>query len=172
MAIYDETVADVLYYGSVSEIYTESTSPYYGNLTNAGNYFKTKLDGDTWFDANLFDQENSLREATRRIEALNLAGTKVSEDQLLHFPTEEKGTPKAIYIATYEIALKLLDGREPDREVDALSTTLKAYAGFRTMYDRSTVQEHIRAGIPSAYAWSILRPYLCDALRVKLRKGV
>lgn len=168
MAIYVETVVDVLTFAVGVEIYTESTSPYYGNPVNANTYYRTKLRPQSWFNAELDEQLSALREATRLIEALPFLGNKVVPGQLLHFPTSEHNTPKEVIIATYEIALMLLDGYESDREVANLMVTVQMYAGFRTAYDRSTVQEHIRAGIPSAYAWSILRPYLCDPMALRL----
>ncbi len=76
--------------------------------------------------------------------------------------------PGEIEIACYEIALCLLNDIDPDVEARNLSVTGQGYAGTRTTYDRDFIQEHIRAGIPSAYAWSILRPYLSDPQVLRL----
>lgn len=76
--------------------------------------------------------------------------------------------PGDIEVATYEIALAFLNGVNMDTEARNLSVTSQGYSGARTSYDRSFTQDHIRAGIPSAYAWSILRPYLADPQAVHL----
>lgn len=171
MPIFNESVVTPLYLSHSCEGYTQATDPIYGTVTGAENYFRSKIKNMVrpWIDADDDDRLAALREATRRIEALCFLGTPVGT--LLHFPTEEHGTPDQLHIACYEIALRLLDDINPDTESDNLSVTSQGYAGGRTSYDRSFVQDHIRQGIPSAYAWSILRPYLRDPLAIKLRRG-
>jgi hypothetical protein len=169
--IYDITVVTPFYLSHGCEVYTQAIDPIYGTLTGAENYFRTKIKNTVrdWVDAEDDDKLASLREATRRIEALCFLGTPVGT--LLHFPTEEDGTPQNIHKACYEIALKLISGIDPDTEADNLSVSSQGYAGGRTTFDRSFVQDHIRSGIPSAYAWSILRPYLRDPCAIKIRRG-
>ena len=156
-----------------SEIYTQEIGSIYGTLTGAENYFRGRIKSTVrdWLDAEYEDKMAALRTATRLIENLNFKGCKVDSEQRLHFPTVEAGTPSQIALACYEIALRLLEGINPDTEADNLSVTSQGYAGGRSSFDRSFVQEHIRANIPSATAWSILRPYLCDPLALSLRRG-
>lgn len=172
MPVFEETVVTPLYFNQECVAYTQAITPIYGSLVGAENYFRNKIAVTVrdWIDAEQSDKEAALRDATNRIEVLNFRGTPSSETGL-HFPTQEHGMPDKIAIACYEIALKLLSDIDPDTEADNLSASNRGYAGGRTSYDRSFVQEHIRSGIPSAYAWSILRPYLCDPLSIKLRRG-
>lgn len=165
------TVQTPLYFSHSVEGYTQATDPIYGTLTGAETYFRSKIKSTVqdWTYADDDDRLASLRDATRRIESLCFLGTPAGNQ--LHFPTEEHGTPDDIHKACYEIALKLLSGIDPDTEADNLSVTSQGYAGGRTSFDRSFVQAHVRHGIPSAYAWSILRPYLRDPDSIKLRRG-
>lgn len=167
------TVVSAYYPTQDLQIYTKSVLPYYGTLASAENYFRSKIRSTVreWFDSEPEDKIASLREATRLIETLNFLGTPVSEDQLLHFPTEEDGQPIGVEVACYEIALQLLKGLDPETEKRNLSVTSQGFAGSRTTYARDFVQEHLNAGIPSAIAWSILRPYLGDPSLIKLSRG-
>jgi hypothetical protein len=171
MPVYTITVVTPFYTNQNVEGYSQVTAPFYGTLSGAETYFRGKIKNTVrdWIEADDDDRVASLRDATRRIEALCFLGTP--SGPYLHFPTEEDGTPNDILIACYEIALKLLSGIDPDTEADNLSVTSQGYAGGRSNYDRSFVQDHIRSGIPSAYAWSILRPYLRDPNSIKLRRG-
>jgi hypothetical protein len=173
MPVYEETVATPLNITQQTAVYTQDTTPIYGSLVGAENYFASKIKNSVrdWVDADTDDKVAALKEATRRIEQLNFMGTRATDSQGLHFPTNELGTPNGLDFACYEIALKLLSGIDPDTEADNLSVVSQGYAGGRSSYDRSFVQEHTRAGIPSAFAWSILRPLLCDPFSIKLRRG-
>jgi hypothetical protein len=171
MPIINVTVVTPFYLSHKCEGYTQATTPMYGTVTGAETYFRGKIRNTVsdWINADDDDRVAALQDATRRIEALCFLGTPVGT--LLHFPTEEHGLPADILKACYEIALKLLSGIDPDTEADNLSVTSQGYAGGRTVFDRTFVQDHIRSGIPSAYAWSILRPYLRDPSLIKLRRG-
>ena len=79
--------------------------------------------------------------------------------------------PGEIEVACYEIALCLLNGWDPEIEARNLSVTSSGYAGARSSYDRSFLQAHLRAGVPSALAWSILRPYLNDPQALRITRG-
>lgn len=194
------------------EVWTQSIVPYYGTLVGADNYFKTRLNTETWDFADKADREASLHMATRVIEALHFKGVKANPDQILFFPrsvdvpgfvltptrctvdrtitdfsecnnlgfppicpdatpTGTAVVPGNIEVACYEIALCFLNGFDPEIESRNLSVNSQGYAGARTSYDRSFIQDHLRAGIPSAYAWSILRPYLADPQALRLVRG-
>lgn len=169
--VIDITVVTPFYLSHKCEGYTQATSPIYGTVTGAETYFRSKIKStaQAWIYADDDDRMAALQDATRRIEALCFLGTPVGT--LLHFPTEEHGLPNDILKACYEIALKLLNEIDPDTEADNLSVSRQGYAGGMTVYERTFVQAHIRSGIPSAYAWSILRPYLRDPDTIKLRRG-
>lgn len=173
MAEITRTVTSNLYFNGACEVFTQAITPYYGSYVGAENYVASLLSHRRrdWNFATKDDRIASLREATRLIEALNFRGTKLVSGQILHFPTSEDGLPNGIAIACYEIALQLIGGVDIETEARNLSVTSQGFASGRTTFDRSFVQEHIRANVPSAYAWSILRPYLCDPLGLQLSKG-
>ena len=88
-----------------------------------------------------------------------------------HKPNGTPIVPGEIEVACYEIALCFLNGFDLETETRNLSVTSQGYAGARTSYARDFIQDHLRAGIPSALAWSILRPYLNDPQRIKLTRS-
>lgn len=173
MPIFEQSIQHYLYFTEQAIVYTQSVDPFYGTMTGADTYLKTKLPQQTnvWFRSEMAQRVQALQSATQIIESLNLFGEPLSSTQTLHFPTCEDGMPNQILKACYEIALKLISGYDPDVEAENLSVTSQGYVGSRTNYDRSFVQDHIRAGVPSAFAWTILRPYLCDPLAIRLSRG-
>ena len=86
----------------------------------------------------------------------------------LHIDTE---IPADIQIACCEIAIALLDGRDPDLDIENLAVDSQSQSGIRTGYSRKYALEHVRSGIPSALAWSYLRPYLRDFRNMVIRRA-
>jgi hypothetical protein len=90
--------------------------------------------------------------------------------QELEFPRGADTTvPEAIRRACYEIAHTLLDGKDPELELENLGIESQGYASVRTTFSRNQVPvEHIVNGVPSATAWRLLTPFLRDddAIRV------
>lgn len=148
-----------------------STLPIYGSLEEADNYFGMMLEGQRWVYTERLKRVQALMSATRRIDLLNFIGEKANAAQPLQFP---RGTdtvvPVEIRHATYELALALLKGVDPDTEADNLSITVQAYGGLRSEYDRTSTQPHFKAGIPSQTAWNYLLPYLNPRLEMILRR--
>jgi hypothetical protein len=163
----------------------------YGSLANANSYFLTRLHTDAWDNESVGNQTKSLYMATRIIDRLNYKGYKhavylvleaaasyedveyadrrVAEaSQELEFPRDADTVVLAdIETACFEIALALLDGVDPDIELENLGTASQGYAGVRTAYNRDQQPiEHILHGIPSAMAWRILKPFLRDGRAV------
>jgi hypothetical protein len=165
----DIDIGQMFYPVQQAVCFIEPVVPYYGTLTGATTYFKTRLRSESWENADSEDRLKALYEATRRIEVLSFKGIKQGT---LFFPrTIDSRVPADIEIAAYEIALALLDGIDPEIEARNLSVAQTGYAGVVTKYDRDFTQAHIRAGIPSALAWDYLRPYLCDPESLILRRG-
>lgn len=194
-------------------IYTQNVGPFYGSLVGADNYFKTRLNTQSWDYAEKDERLAALHMATRHMEVLNFRGQRANPNQLLFFPRtidvpgfkntaisgsnfdgtisdfsvfNNLGTPPVIpdpvptgtpvvpgeiENACYEIALCFLNGFDPEIEARNLSVTGQGYAGARTTYARDFLQDHLRAGIPSALAWSILRPYLVDPQALRITRG-
>jgi len=143
---------------------------FYGSILDANNYFSMKLDAGLWFDSEDTRKSAALFQATQIIDSLNYVGTKVGE---LEFPrtiedVEQETVPRSIVEAAYEIAYKLLDGYDADNEIKNLAVSSNGYV-VRATYN-AVVLDHIRAGVPSALAFTFLRPYLVDKETVNISR--
>ena len=144
---------------------------YYGTLTAAEFYFDNRLKSDKWTSSTVGDQQKALIQATRAIEKLNYENSKNAVDQNLQFPRGDDTTvPIEIEYACYEIAIKLLEGYEPEIEAETLGILSETYSGVRSTYDNTFVNDHIRAGIPSIEAWMYLKPFLFDPLEITISR--
>ncbi len=169
---------------------------YYGTLSEANEYFDSRLHEEAWYGAAAADRPKALLKATQLIDALNFKGYKATvfdimyddnwldldpaEDEIreaeaeqdLEFPRgEDTVPPPQIMIACWEIAHALLDGVDPDLEVENLGVVSQGYASVRTTYARSQAQvENIMHGIPSATAWRFIKPFLRDVDSIKLSR--
>lgn len=163
------SVANTIYITHSCPVDNRKTLPFYGSLSDADNYFYLHEKHDDW---NVFTREQKLRflvSASRRIDRLNFIGQKADSDQFLQFPrTGDTVVPYQIEQATYEVALRLGEGIDPDTEADNLSRTSEGYGMTKTTYDRSFVPDYIRAGIPSQTAWNLLFPFLRSILNVEI----
>ena len=79
--------------------------------------------------------------------------------------------PCEVEQAAYEIAYAILvDCRDPELELEALSITSQGLSSVRTTYARGQIPiERIVAGIPSMAAWRLLAPFLTNQSTVKLK---
>jgi hypothetical protein len=84
--------------------------------------------------------------------------------QTLEFPRGRDTTvPDTILCACFEIAHSLLDGKDPELELENLGVISQGYASVRTTYSRSQVPiEHLINYVPNALAWRWLKPFLRD----------
>lgn len=165
----DLTVTQSLIFGQETSHAYDLTLLAYGSIGDADKYFANRLRRQTWADASIQDKKSALTEATDWIDKLDYAGSKTSDSQLLQFPRNgDSAVPKEVEKACYEIAVKLLDGMDPELEVKNLGNTSQGLGPARTTYDRAFVLEHLRAGIISEKAWSFLKPLLSDTRTVKL----
>jgi hypothetical protein len=169
---------------------------YYGTLAEANEYFDNRLHEEAWYNAPADDRPKALIKATQLIDALNFKGFKATvydimfdydgsplypteeeireaeEEQELEFPRgEDVDIPDQIKLACWEIAHALLDGVDPDLDVENLGVSSQGVASVRTTYARSqSLVEHLMHGIPSATAWRYIKPFLRDADEVKLSR--
>jgi hypothetical protein len=162
---------------------------YYGSVEEANEYFAMRLHEFAWSTADILDQPKALNAATQIIDSLNFKGMKatvaaLADDasnseitaaeiaQELEFPRgSDTVVPLAIRKATYEIAHSLLDGKDPEVELENLGIVSQAYASVRTTYSRNQVPiEHIVNGIPNAQAWRWIKPFLRDEDAFKLNR--
>ena len=162
------------------------SSDYYGNLIEAEEYFALRLRERAWSSADPADRPKALWCAAVIIDALNYKGDKhtvytlyESYEDTNEVPTDEeiraaeaaqslefpRGAdtivPEAIRRAAYEMSHELLDGKDPELELETLGIISQSYAAVRTSYSRNQVPiEHIINGIPSSQAWRWIRPFL------------
>ncbi len=173
------SASSVISFQQTNHAYTNQLRiQYYGTIHEAETYFAKRLHEQTWSKSKAVDHEKALWAATLIIDALNFKGDKhsvyevlqansetirVAEDsQVLEFPRDaDMEVPEEIRVATYEIAHSLLDGKDPDLELEALGIISHSIQDTTTSYNREQVPiEHIINGIPSTQAWRLLRPYL------------
>lgn len=174
------------YYGQQ----TGSTIP--ARIAEANEYFAQRLHETAWSDATDANREKALIAARGVIDGLSFKGVKATvyallqtnpsatlieiqaaeAAQALEFP---RGTdtivPEAIRIAGYEIGYALLDGKEPELELENLAVSAMGYGAVKTSYERSQLPiEHIINMCPSSTAWRLLRPFLRDSDALKLSR--
>lgn len=167
-------------------------STFYGTVIEADDYFAHRLHEVAWTDASSIDHTKALFAARCVIDALNYKGYKATvyilltanpsatqeeiqaaeAAQVLEFP---RGTdtivPEAIRIAAYEIAYALLDGKDPELELENLAVSAMGYGAVKTSYERSQLPvEHIINMCPSSSAWRLIRPFLRDSDALKLSR--
>ncbi len=176
------------------EIFTviQSMLNIYGTVTDAEDYFDSRLHEQAWTNSPASDRPKALRAATLIIDALNFKGLKnavyvlleedpeasdadireAEADQALEFPRDEDTeVPEEILVVCYEIAYELLNGKDPELELENLGVTSRAYNDVRTSYHRDQVPiEHIINGIPSNQAWERLKPFLRNAEAIQLSR--
>jgi hypothetical protein len=149
---------------------------YYGTLPEAEQFFASRLTDRNWAIASPDDKIKALRMATQAIDRLNIAGLKQVDTQILQFPrrndyydnsgellqTFSTDVPQDIKTATYLCAVKFLGGWDADIEINNLMAIENRIGPSNSKYDRSWAPDYIKAGIPSATAWTMIRPYLRD----------
>jgi hypothetical protein len=159
----------------------------YATLEQADAYFETRLFGQAWANAAPQNRSAALTMATEQIDRLNFNGMKhaawlvaettcddviitaAAATQELQFPRgRDTVVPVDIRKACYEIAILLLDGKDADEEFEDLPVVSQGYSSVRRTYSRNTVQEHLLNGIVSPLAWRYLRPFLRDALSLRV----
>lgn len=158
---------------------------YYGSLSSSDLFFSNRLNVRKWNNSSNSDKIKALTMATQLIDRLNFSGDKTNTGQVLQFPrkntyvnpltqvsstTSDANVPEDIKIATYLIAYKLLDGYDPDTQVQMLAVSMNKYQNVQTYYNRDYIPEYMLAGIPSAEAWNCVRPYLRDPREINLSR--
>ncbi len=165
---------------------------HYGSFADATDYFTNRLHEFSWSEATPADRQKALIRAAQIIDTLNYKGQKAAVCTLLTINPEAteaeiraadasqvhefpRGTdtliPQAILLAQYEIAYALLDGIDPDAELDALMTSASKIEGVSRSYERKGgPPEHVVNGVPSSTAWRYLRPFLRDGQALKIRR--
>ena len=163
-------------------------------IAEASEYFAHRLHETAWTDASDADREKALIAARGIIDTLNFKGIKHSvytlcgssdpshlapenvraaeASQPLEFPRgDDTEVPEAIRIAEYEIAYALLDGKDPELELENLAISAMGYGAVKTTYERGQLPiEHLVNMVPSSVAWRLLKPFLRDSDALKLSR--
>lgn len=164
----------------------------YGDLTDADEYFANRLHDLAWSGTDVLSHPKALWGATQIIDALNFKGDKHSVWQLLQSNPEatqeqiraadasqprefprgaDTEVPNDILIACFEIAYSLLDGKDPELELESLATISQGFSSVRTTYARNqSPNMHTINGVPSYTAWKLLQPFLRDPDSVRLSR--
>jgi len=143
----------------------------YATIAWCTTYFSTVLNVEPWTEATDAERTAALTMATDAIDRLNFLGEKTDSSQTNQFPRDaDTIVPEDIQKASAEIALRLLDGVDPEIEFEQLGMVSQGYANVRSTYDRSQPPPHIVAGIVSITAWRFLKPYLRDWRGVKVNR--
>lgn len=91
--------------------------------------------------------------------------------QELEFPRgSDTVVPTDIKIACYEIAFALLNGVDPDVDMQQTWVKSQGFSLVRTSYENTFVPEYIQAGIPSPTAWKFLKKYIWDNYNMTLKR--
>ena len=129
----------------------------YATLEEADLYLESVLDTESWDLSTDARRTKALKQATRMIQALNV-------------PDFVAPVPQDIIAATVEIATRLLGGFDPDLELDGLAVQSITFDGVKQVNGNNEVQLHVLAGIPSAYAFNILRAYMPNLNTIRLSR--
>jgi hypothetical protein len=112
-----------------------------------------------------FEADPDLWESTKEGDAVALQTVRDAEaSQELQFPRgADTVIIQPVKLSTYEIAYSLLDGVNPDLELENLMVNNHGIGSVRASFNRQQeAVEHVINGIPSATAWRFLKPLLRD----------
>ena len=160
MAIYTESVSHTV---TISQLAAELHLVFYGTVVDGDLYFLDRLNSDAWINSSTTRKTSALRQATSAIDRLNFKGSKTLSTQLTQFPRgTDTSIPQDIEYASYEIAVRLLDGVDIEYETENLRALERRFDVIQTRYRDTSDPVHLRAGIVSYRAWTLLVPYLRD----------
>ena len=143
----------------------------YCTEAEANDYLTVRLNVEAWEDASIIDRDKALNMSTDAIDRLNYLGEKADEDQVNQFPRgTDVAVPQDIKDACAELALRFLDGIDPEMEYENLQQIQQVYANIKSTYDRTRAPEHVAAGIGSIIAWRKIRPYLRDPASLEIHR--
>ena len=138
----------------------------YVTLAEYKTYILNNFESDEYTDNEI---TRSLNRATKILDRLNWLNTANETDHA--WPRyDESDIPDSIKEATILMAFDLLNGIDPDKEIESLNLTSAAYGSLRTSYTRDQIPAYILAGITSAKVWSYILPYLNENNQIKLQR--
>ena len=144
----------------------------YCTLTEAATYFLVRLNTEVWDTATSIEKTKALTMATRAIDMLNFQGERTDSTLPSQFPRGgDTIVPQEIKDATCEIALALLNDKDPEDLADNQRILSERYATVGVTYGGRD-SEAVENGIPSITAWRLLKPFLRDPRALHIVRGV
>jgi len=166
-----------------------ATSDHYGTVSEAAAYFENRLHSFAWDNATGDDRVKALNQATEYVDqfdylddkyAVAILGDDATNEekqtaelsQPHQFPRgDDNDVPVDIEHATYLICIKLLDGRDPEQDLEALPMRAMRFGEAGAGYDRrGNLLEHQSHLIPSPQAWNLLVPFLRERNKFTIKK--
>ena len=131
----------------------------YLTLDEADIYLESVMNTEPWDLSTDILRTKAIKAAQKIIESLSLTGTIVDGEPVA-----------AIKDATVEIALRLLDGIDP--ETEAYNHTIKEleFDRLKQTNKSGATPLHVIAGVPSITAFNILRRFMPDITTVRLSR--
>lgn len=133
-------------------------------------YFNSRLYSSAWTAADYDSKQQSLNDATRILDRFWWKGIVTTVGQPHSWPRQnlflecalldKTVVPSQIIEAQFEIAIALLKGYDPERDMRAAGVISRGYSSVRVAYDPTQVLSFTRYGIPSAAAWNLILPFL------------
>lgn len=130
----------------------------YATLDEADTYLEGVLNTEAWDLSTDVLRTKALKQATRIIKSLSVP------------VYEDPDIPQDYKSATVEIALKLLEGVDPEIELRNMSIASFSFDKLSQSNKNGETPLHIIAGVPSITAFNILRCYMPDVTTVHLRR--
>lgn len=142
----------------------------YSSVADAETYFSSRLFATAWTTASSDSKQQALNVASSMLNRFAWKGIIVDPNQvnswprsdliMEFFPIDPLVVPKSIIEAQYEIAIALLKGYDPERDLRNAMVTSRGYSSVRVAYDPKLIQQYLLWGIPSAAAWYLILPFL------------
>jgi len=159
----------------------------YLSVAAAATILESELNTSPWDSSDVPLREKALLMATRVVESLAFAGSKVDSTQVLQFPRQLKlpvnswqgvtgsvpgptTIPSQIERAVALMAVAFLDGIDPDIEFDNLQMIHSKYNGIEMNFGRAEYTQYKVLGIPCYSAWKLLKPFLRDGRGLSLSR--
>ena len=142
----------------------------YATIAQGNAHMLLRLNTSAWDDATDTDKDKALNQSTSAMDMLNYRGIKNSVGQANQFPRGDDTTiPSDIVSACIENSLSLLDGIDPDLELDSARIKEATFGGQKTVY-RDGIPEYVLAGLASPIAWRFIKPWMRDPQQIRIER--
>ena len=131
----------------------------YLTLDEADIYLESVMNTEPWDLSTDILRTKAIKAAQKIIESLSLTGTIVDGEPVA-----------AIKDATVEIALRLLDGIDPETEMYNQTVKELEFDRLKQTNKSGETPLHVIAGVPSITAFNILRRFMPDITTVRLSR--